>query len=89
MAGLTLRSVHKTYGEVPVIKGVDLDIAHGEFVVFVGPSGCGKSTLLRMMPGLKTLPTAKLKSATAWSTMSSPATEASPWSSSPTRSIRI
>ncbi|SMQ73299.1 carbohydrate ABC transporter ATP-binding protein, CUT1 family [Devosia lucknowensis] len=53
MAGLTLRSVHKTYGEVPVIKGVDLDIAHGQFVVFVGPSGCGKSTLLRMIAGLE------------------------------------
>ncbi|KKB08609.1 ABC transporter ATP-binding protein [Devosia chinhatensis] len=53
MAGLTLRSVHKTYGDVPVIKGVDLDIAHGEFVVFVGPSGCGKSTLLRMIAGLE------------------------------------
>lgn len=53
MAGLTLRSVHKAYGDVPVIKGVDLDIDHGQFVVFVGPSGCGKSTLLRMIAGLE------------------------------------
>ncbi|WP_338720136.1 sn-glycerol-3-phosphate ABC transporter ATP-binding protein UgpC [Devosia sp. XK-2] len=53
MAGLTLRSVHKAYGDVPVIKGVDLDIEHGQFVVFVGPSGCGKSTLLRMIAGLE------------------------------------
>ncbi len=53
MAGLTLRSVYKNYGDVPVIKGVDLDIRHGEFVVFVGPSGCGKSTLLRMIAGLE------------------------------------
>ena len=53
MAELTLRSVYKNYGEVPVIKGVDLDIRHGEFVVFVGPSGCGKSTLLRMIAGLE------------------------------------
>ena len=53
MSGLTLRSVRKNYGDVPVIKGVDLDIAHGEFVVFVGPSGCGKSTLLRMIAGLE------------------------------------
>jgi len=53
MAGLTLRSIYKNYGDVPVIKGVDLDIAHGEFVVFVGPSGCGKSTLLRMIAGLE------------------------------------
>ncbi|MFD2647166.1 ABC transporter ATP-binding protein [Devosia albogilva] len=53
MAGLTIRSVCKNYGDVPVIKGIDLDIAHGEFVVFVGPSGCGKSTLLRMIAGLE------------------------------------
>ncbi len=61
MAGLTLRSVHKTYGEVPVIKGVDLDIAHGEFVVFVGPSGCGKSTLLRMIAGLEDITDGEIK----------------------------
>jgi len=53
MAGLELKSLHKSYGEVPVIKGVDLSIKHGEFVVFVGPSGCGKSTLLRMIAGLE------------------------------------
>ena len=53
MAHLTLRGVYKHYGEVEVIKGVDLDIGHGEFVVFVGPSGCGKSTLLRMIAGLE------------------------------------
>jgi multiple sugar transport system ATP-binding protein len=53
MAGLELKSLHKSYGEVPVIKGVDLSIDHGEFVVFVGPSGCGKSTLLRMIAGLE------------------------------------
>ena len=53
MAGLTLRNVVKKYGETQVMHGVDLDIAHGEFVVFVGPSGCGKSTLLRMIAGLE------------------------------------
>ena len=55
MAGLALRGVMKTYGDVPVIRGVDLDIADGEFCVFVGPSGCGKSTLLRMIAGLEGL----------------------------------
>lgn len=53
MASLTLRGVRKSYGDVAVMHGVDLDIVDGEFVVFVGPSGCGKSTLLRMIAGLE------------------------------------
>jgi lactose/L-arabinose transport system ATP-binding protein len=53
MAGLKLRKVSKSFGTVHVIKGVDLDIEDGEFVVFVGPSGCGKSTLLRLIAGLE------------------------------------
>jgi multiple sugar transport system ATP-binding protein len=44
--------VYKSFGAVEVLKGIDLDIEHGEFVVFVGPSGCGKSTLLRIIAGL-------------------------------------
>lgn len=48
-----MRALKKAYGEVQVVHGVDLDIADGEFVVFVGPSGCGKSTLLRMIAGLE------------------------------------
>jgi multiple sugar transport system ATP-binding protein len=52
MSYLQLKAVEKRYGEVRVIKGVDLTIEQGEFVVFVGPSGCGKSTLLRMIAGL-------------------------------------
>ncbi len=53
MADLTLRGVRKSFGDVHVIHDVDLDVRHGEFVVFVGPSGCGKSTLLRMICGLE------------------------------------
>ena len=53
MTGVTLDKVTKRYGDVPVIHGVDLAIADGEFCVFVGPSGCGKSTLLRMVAGLE------------------------------------
>jgi multiple sugar transport system ATP-binding protein len=53
VASVTLRDVRKSFGDVAIIKGVDLDIADGEFCVFVGPSGCGKSTLLRMIAGLE------------------------------------
>ncbi|WP_147108862.1 ABC transporter ATP-binding protein [Tateyamaria sp. syn59] len=53
MGAITLNAVEKWYGEVQVIKGVDLAINDGEFIVFVGPSGCGKSTLLRMIGGLE------------------------------------
>ena len=53
MSTVTLKDIHKTYTETEVIKGIDLDINDGEFVVFVGPSGCGKSTLLRMIAGLE------------------------------------
>ncbi len=53
MSNVTLRGLVKRYGDVEVIHGIDLDIADGEFCVFVGPSGCGKSTLLRMIAGLE------------------------------------
>jgi len=49
MANVTLRDIVKVYGEFVAIKGIDLDIEDGTFVVLVGPSGCGKSTLLRMI----------------------------------------
>jgi len=53
MAGVRLNNIHKAYGENEVIKGVDLGIKDGEFVVLVGPSGCGKTTILRMIAGLE------------------------------------
>ncbi len=53
MAKIELKNVTKSYGAVDVIKGIDLTIEKGEFMVFVGPSGCGKSTLLRMISGLE------------------------------------
>ncbi len=56
MSGVSLQKVTKVYdGGINVIHGVDLEIAQGEFVVFVGPSGCGKSTLLRMIAGLESI----------------------------------
>ena len=53
MGSISLKSVEKWFGDVQVIKGVDLDIRDGELIIFVGPSGCGKSTLLRMISGLE------------------------------------
>ena len=53
MAPISLRNLTKSYGNTPVIHGVDLEITSGEFIVILGPSGCGKSTLLRMIAGLE------------------------------------
>jgi len=62
MASLTLQQIRKTYdGGAEVIKGVDLEVRDGEFMVFVGPSGCGKSTLLRMIAGLEAITEGELR----------------------------
>ena len=55
MAYLQLRGIEKFFGEHRAIKGIDLTINQGEFIVFVGPSGCGKSTLLRLIAGLEAI----------------------------------
>jgi len=54
MAAVTLTSIRKSFGDTQVVRGIDLDIRDGEFLVLVGASGCGKSTLLRMLAGLET-----------------------------------
>jgi lactose/L-arabinose transport system ATP-binding protein len=61
VAQIELRGINKSFGAVHVIRDVDLDIANGEFVVFVGPSGCGKSTLLRIISGLEETSTGTVK----------------------------
>ncbi len=53
MASVELTQVSKSYGEVEVLRNINLSIDQGELIVFVGPSGCGKSTLLRMIAGLE------------------------------------
>ena len=53
MARLRLQGIEKSYGSVQAVRGIDLDVAEGEFAVLVGPSGCGKSTLLRCIAGLE------------------------------------
>jgi len=60
MGQVALRGIRKRYGEVDVIKGVDLEVQDGEFLVFVGPSGCGKSTTLRMIAGLESISAGEL-----------------------------
>ncbi len=54
MGALSIRNVRKSYGETHILKGIDLEIEPGEFLILVGPSGCGKSTLLSMIAGLDT-----------------------------------
>ncbi len=61
MAELRMRDIKKSFGTVEVIKGIDLDIKPGEFIVFVGPSGCGKSTLLRLIAGLEDITSGTLE----------------------------
>jgi len=54
MGALSIRNVHKSYGPVEILKGIDIEVENGEFLILVGPSGCGKSTLLSMIAGLDT-----------------------------------
>ena len=61
MADVTLTNIRKSFGAVDIIKGVNLEVKAGEFVVFVGPSGCGKSTLLRIISGLEDITSGDLK----------------------------
>jgi len=52
MARIEIEGIVKTFGRTPVLRGIDIDVAAGEFLSLVGPSGCGKSTLLRIIAGL-------------------------------------
>ncbi len=61
MASVSLQGIVKHYDKHAVIHGVDLEVADGEFMVFVGPSGCGKSTLLRMIAGLEEISAGQLR----------------------------
>ncbi len=53
MTAMSLSNVNKSFGDVKVLRDINIDVEEGEFVVFVGPSGCGKSTLLRIIAGLE------------------------------------
>ena len=53
VAELSLRGVHKRFGEVSAVDGIDLAVADGEFLVLLGPTGAGKTTTLRLIAGLE------------------------------------
>nr|WP_298101104.1 sn-glycerol-3-phosphate ABC transporter ATP-binding protein UgpC [uncultured Shinella sp.] len=61
MAGVDFVDVRKSFGAFPVIRGVNIEIEDGEFVILVGPSGCGKSTLLRMLAGLENITAGEIR----------------------------
>ena len=61
MASLTIRNLNKSFGSVAVLKGINLEVKDGEFVVLVGPSGCGKSTLLAMIAGLESVSAGEIR----------------------------
>ncbi|QRM56117.1 sn-glycerol-3-phosphate ABC transporter ATP-binding protein UgpC [Sinorhizobium sp. BG8] len=61
MAAVDFADVRKSFGAFPVIKGVNIEIEDGEFVILVGPSGCGKSTLLRMLAGLENISAGEIR----------------------------
>jgi multiple sugar transport system ATP-binding protein len=60
MANVVLKDVRKAHGQTEILKGIDLEVDDGEFIVFVGPSGCGKSTLLRVIAGLESITSGSL-----------------------------
>ncbi|WP_428242229.1 ABC transporter ATP-binding protein [Gynuella sp.] len=61
MSSVHLRNINKSYGSLPIVKNLNLEINAGEFVVLVGPSGCGKSTTLRMVAGLEEITSGEVR----------------------------
>ncbi|MGY8861979.1 MAG: ATP-binding cassette domain-containing protein, partial [Pseudomonadales bacterium] len=53
MGSIKIQQLTKSFGDIEVLKGIDLDIKDGEFLILVGPSGCGKSTLMNSIAGLE------------------------------------
>src|SRR3712207_3799129 len=58
---VALSDVHKSFGALPVVKGINLEISDGEFLVLLGPSGCGKTTALRMVAGLESVTSGQIR----------------------------
>ena len=89
MAALDIVNLRKRFGPVEILKGIDISLEKGGFLVLVGPSGCGKSTLLNTIAGLEIDHLGRdPHRRPASSTTCIPRSATSPWCSSPTRSIR-
>ena len=89
MGQVSLKGLRKSYGAVDVIRGIDLEIRDGEFMVFVGQSGCGKSTTLRMIAGLESITAGDLLMTVSAPTICIRPIAVRPWCSRATRCIRI
>src|SRR3972149_4030290 len=61
MASVTFQNIHKKFGDLTIIKNLDLEVQDKEFLVLVGPSGCGKTTALRMLAGLEEITGGEIK----------------------------
>jgi len=61
MGALSIRNVRKSYNSVEILKGIDIEVEQGEFLILVGPSGCGKSTLLSMIAGLDNITSGEIR----------------------------
>src|ERR1700677_1326871 len=88
MAELSFRNISKSYGDVEVVAGFNLEVRNHEFIVFLGPSGCGKSTILRMIAGLEDITGGELSIDGRVVNQLRRATAILRWCSRTTRSIR-
>ena len=84
---MQISGLRKRFGSVEILKGIDLELEKGGFLVLVGPSGCGKSTLLNTIAGLEPITEGTIRIAGRADQRAAPlAAATSPWCSSPTRS---
>ena len=83
-----LERINKSFGQVQVLKDIDLVFPNRKFITLLGPSGCGKTTLLRMIAGLEPVTAGTIRFGDRVVNELARATATSPWCSSPTRSIR-
>ena len=87
---LVLDGLSKRFGEQEAVRGIDLEIAEGEFIALMGPSGCGKTTTLRMIAGLEEPTSGEVRlDGRARSTNASPGSATRPWCGRASRSFPI